>query len=97
MKMIMMMVGLMTMAMIAAGTAVAQDQSALAKSSGCLNCHAVDAKKMGPSFKATAAKYKGNADAEAMLVAKITAAKDHPEVKAKPDDVRALVKWILAM
>ena len=97
MKMIMMMVGLMTMAMIAAGTAVAQDQSALAKSSGCLNCHAVDAKKMGPSFKATAAKYKGNADAEAMLVAKITAAKDHPEVKAKPDDVKALVKWILAM
>jgi cytochrome c len=92
----MMMVAL-TMALTAAGTAQAQDQSALAKSSGCLNCHAVDTKKVGPSFKSVAAKYKGNADAEAMLVAKVTAAKDHPEVKAKPDDVKLLVKWVLAM
>ena len=34
-------------------------QEALAKSSGCLNCHAVDTKKVGPSFKDVAAKYKG--------------------------------------
>src|SRR5450432_3393317 len=44
------MVALTSLALAAAGTAFAQDQSALAKSSGCLNCHAVDAKKMGPSF-----------------------------------------------
>ena len=94
---VMLMVAVTSMTLTAAGTAIAQDQSALAKSSGCLNCHAVDAKKMGPSFKATAAKYKGNADAEATLVAKVSAAKDHPEVKASPDDVKALVKWILAM
>ena len=92
-----MMVALTTMAMAAAGTAMAQDQAALAKSSGCLNCHDVDAKKMGPSLKSIAAKYKGKADAEGMLVTKLTTAKGHPEVKAKPDDVTALVKWILAM
>ena len=88
---------LTVMAVALSGAAIAQDQSALAKSSGCLNCHAVDAKKLGPSFKSTAEKYKGKADAEATLVAKLTAAKDHPEVKAKPDDVKVLVKWILAM
>ena len=93
----MMMLALTTMALAAAGTAVAQDQSALAKSSGCLNCHDVDAKKMGPSLKSVAAKYKGKADAEAMLVKKLTTAQGHPEVKAKPDDVTALVKWVLAM
>ena len=72
-------------------------QEALAKSSGCLNCHAVDTKKMGPAFKDIAAKYKGKADAEATLATKISTAKGHPEVKASPDDVKSLVKWILAM
>ena len=89
------MVALATFALAATGTAWAQED--LAKSSGCLNCHAVDAKKMGPSFKSVAAKYKGNADAEAKLVTEVSTAKGHPEVKAKPDDVKALVKWILAM
>ncbi len=80
---------------VAAGAAQAQD--ALAKSSGCLACHAVDAKKIGPAFKETAAKYKGNADAEATLLAKITEGKAHPAVKASPADTKALVKWVLAM
>jgi len=74
----------------------AQAQEALAKSSGCLNCHAVDTKKMGPAFKEVAAKYKGKADAEATLVAKLTDAKGHPAVKASPDDIKSLVKWVLA-
>lgn len=72
-------------------------QEALAKSSGCLNCHAVDTKKMGPAFKDVAAKYKGNAGAEATLVAKLTDAKGHPAVKASPDDIKSLVKWVLSM
>lgn len=77
-----------------AGTASAQE--ALAKSSGCLNCHDISAKKIGPPFKEVAAKYKGKADAQAMLVAKISAAKGHPEVKAKGDDLDSLVKWVLS-
>ena len=83
--------------LMAGGVAQAQDAEALAKSSGCLNCHAIDAKKMGPSFKETAAKYKGKADAEAMLAAKITGAKGHPAVKASPEDVTKILKWVLAM
>jgi len=77
-----------------AGTASAQE--ALAKSSGCLNCHDISAKKIGPPFKEVAAKYKGKADAQAMLVAKISSAKGHPEVKAKGDDLDSLVKWVLS-
>ena len=91
----MIIVVLATAAFAVAGTASAQE--ALAKSSGCLNCHSIDTKKMGPSFKDVAAKYKGKADAEATLATKISTAKGHPEVKASPDDVKALVKWVLAM
>jgi cytochrome c len=95
MKSMMMMVALTAAALALSGTASAQE--ALAKSSGCLNCHSIDAKKMGPAFKDVAAKYKGKADAEAMLVTKVSTAKGHPEVKASPDDVKSLIKWILAM
>jgi len=78
-----------------AGTASAQE--ALAKSSGCLNCHAVDTKKMGPAFKDVAAKYKGKADAEKTLVTKITTAAGHPQVKASSEDVTSVVKWVLSL
>ena len=72
-------------------------QEALAKSSGCLNCHAADTKKVGPSFKSTAEKYKGKADAEATLVAKLKNGTGHPAQKASEDDLKSLVKWVLSM
>lgn len=75
----------------------AQASEALAKSSGCLTCHDTATKKVGPAFKETAAKYKGKADAEATLVAKLADTKKHPPNKASDDDRKALVKWILAM
>ena len=78
-----------------AGAANAQED--LAKSGGCMTCHAVDAKKMGPSFKDIAAKYKGKADAQATLVANLKAGKGHPAVKTSEADTASLVKWILAM
>jgi len=71
-------------------------QEALAKSDGCLNCHAVDTKKVGPSFKDVAAKYKGKPDAEAMLVKKITEGQGHPKTKASGADATNLVKWVLS-
>ena len=78
-----------------AGAAIAQED--LAKSSGCLNCHAVDAKKVGPAFKDVAAKYKGKADAAGALETKLSTAKGHPAVKASAADVKSLVKWVLSM
>lgn len=88
------MAALASISLVATGAASAQE--ALAKSSGCLNCHTVDTKKIGPSFKDIAAKYKGKPDAESMLVAKISGGKEHPAVKATVDDVKSLVKWVLS-
>jgi len=44
----------------------------LMKKSNCFKCHAVDRKKDGPSFKETAAKYKGKADAQKALFVHLT-------------------------
>jgi cytochrome c len=87
-------------AVVAAGVAMAGAANAsedLAKSSGCMTCHAMDTKKMGPSYKDIAAKYKGKADAEATLVGNLKAAKGHPAIKTSDADTTKLVKWILAM
>ncbi len=59
----------------------------------CGKCHEMDKKKKGPSYKAMAAKFKGN---EAGMLKAIEDPKtDHPEVKAKADDLKSAVKWIL--
>ena len=83
-----------SIAMVASGAANAQQE--LAQKSGCLNCHSVDTKKIGPSYKDVAAKYKGKPDAEAQLVDKISNGKGHPAVKASPEDVKSLIKWVLS-
>ncbi len=43
----------------------------LAQQSGCLVCHAIDKKSVGPAWKDVAAKYRGDAGAEARLIAKV--------------------------
>jgi cytochrome c len=79
---------------------------ALAKKSGCLKCHAVSAKKDGPSFKETAAKMKGKPDAEKVLFTHLTSnpkikvdGKEelHEAPKTKNEaEIRNLVAWILS-
>lgn len=92
---------LITIAMVTAvglagaGFAQAQDGAALAQKSGCMTCHALDAKKMGPSFKDLAAKFKGKKDAD--VVAAVKASKPHASSKASDADLAALGKWILSM
>ena len=84
--------------------ALAADGAALAKSSNCLVCHSVDTKKIGPAFKDVAAKYQGQADAPAMLAAKIQKGgsgnwgKTPMPPNPKVDDATAkeLVAWILS-
>jgi cytochrome c len=79
---------------------------ALAKKSNCMKCHSVSAKKEGPSFKETAAKYKGKADAEQKLITHLTTnpkvkvdgkEEEHDSLKTKNEaDVRNVVQWILS-
>ncbi len=67
---------------------------ALAKQATCLNCHAVDTKKVGPSFKDLSKKFKGaNAD---KVVADMKAKPVHQGAlkAAKEDDVKSIVRWI---
>lgn len=77
----------------ATGAAFAQDAAAKL---GCNTCHALDAKKMGPSYKAIAEKYKGNAAAEKELTAKLVSGKGHPKAKGSEAEVAEAVKWTLA-
>ena len=52
----------------------AADQAAaldLAKKSGCLACHSVEKKVVGPAFKDISARYKGDSTAKEKLVAKV--------------------------
>lgn len=57
--------------LIIAGTALAADMPA-AGNAKCGACHAVDKKKVGPSYMDISAKYKGDADAASKIAASIT-------------------------
>src|SRR5216110_1737032 len=79
---------------------------ALLKKSGCMKCHSVSADKDGPSFKKTAAKYKGKADAEATLFKHLTTGptvkvdgkeERHEIIKSKDDrEIRNAIAFILS-
>jgi len=59
-----------------AGSASAVDKEAalaLAKKSGCLACHSVEKKVVGPAWQDVSNKYKGDAGAKDRLVAKVKA------------------------
>ncbi len=80
------------------------DGLALLKKNNCTACHAVDKKVVGPAFKDVAAKYRGQADAEAKLTAKVSkggagswGSMPMPPQPAKADDVKALVKFVLSL
>jgi len=51
---------------LVAGAAQAADETALATSKGCMACHAVDKKVVGPSYKDVAKKYTAK-DADALV------------------------------
>jgi cytochrome c len=82
----------------------AHAQEELAKKHACLACHAIDKKLVGPAYKDVAAKYRGDAGAEAKLVDKVKKGSQGtwgqvpmpPNANVPDADVRALVKWILS-
>jgi cytochrome c len=44
----------------------------LAQKSGCFTCHSMEKKLVGPAWNDVSAKYRGQKDAETMLIAKVT-------------------------
>ena len=89
--------------MIVAGAAHASEK--LAQSSGCMTCHGVDKKVIGPGFREIAAKYSGDKGAEAALFQKVKAGGKGvwgempmpPNAHVKDDDIKALVRWALSL
>lgn len=80
---------------------------ALARQQNCLKCHAIEKKKDGPSFKETAAKFKGKSEAEQRLITHITSGEkakfpdgheeEHKIIKASAADTKNLIQWILSL
>jgi cytochrome c len=62
---------LFALAALAAISAPALADQALATAKNCMACHAVDKKLVGPAYKEVAAKYAGQKDAVDKLAAKI--------------------------
>ncbi len=60
-----------TAAVLASGMGFAQSGADVAKAKGCLNCHDMDKKKVGPAIKDIAAKQKDNKDAIGAMSAKL--------------------------
>ena len=74
------------------GVASAQAGADLAKSKGCMNCHELDKKKAGPSFKDVAAK---KPDAAA-LIAKLKDGKGHMKIAASDAELKTLIEYVLS-
>ena len=107
MKTILILCAAATAAVFGAGAHAADAKAgeALAKSSGCLACHTVDKKLIGPGYKEIADKYRGNKGAEADLVKKVKDGSkgvwgDIPmpaNAHVKDEDIRAIVQWMLSI
>jgi len=59
--------------MLAAASSYAEEPLELAKKSGCLACHSVDKKVVGPAWKDVGARYKGQPEMRDKLIAKVKA------------------------
>ena len=89
----------------AAAVCVEADASeALARDKGCLSCHAVQTKVVGPAYKDVAAKYAGQPDAEDKLVQTVLKGGSGkwgfvpmpPNTNVSSEEAHVLVRWILA-
>jgi cytochrome c551/c552 len=88
---------------VANSSDVAIDARALAQKSGCLSCHNVDIKIVGPAYKDVAAKYHGKPDAMERVSHQITYGGGGqwgqimmpPFPQFSPSEVSALAQWVL--
>jgi len=79
-----------------AGAAHAQSGADVAKAKGCMNCHDVSTKKVGPAYKDVAAKYKSDKAAQGKLVEKLKEGKGHMKIVATDAELKAAVGYALS-
>ena len=95
--------------LFAAGNAYAALDNAAAQAlmqkDGCVACHAIDKKVVGPAYQDVAAKYKGDKDALAKLSDKVKKGGSGvwgpvpmpPNAQVSDADIKNLVGWILTL
>jgi cytochrome c len=107
MKVFLMMIAAAGSMMIATQASAVDEAAglALAQKSGCLLCHSVDKKILGPAYKDVAAKYKGDKGAAAKLEAKVAKGGSGTwgpvpmpanSPKVSDADIKTLVEWVLS-
>jgi cytochrome c len=87
---------------LAAPNARAADDVSLSRAKKCMNCHAIAEKLVGPAFKAVAARYANDKDAEARLAKKIREGGSGswgvvpmPTNDVTPAEATQLAHWVL--
>ncbi len=99
---------LVKLVLLAAGLALAGPAAAdlkLAQKEGCLGCHTVEKKLVGPAWKDVSAKYRGDTAAEAKLLIKVRAGGkgnwgdivQPPNTTTSDADLKILVKFVLGL
>ena len=86
-----------------AGGAATEAATALTRKHGCVACHGLDGKLVGPAFREVAQRHAGRADAAAYLATKIKAGGSGvwgsipmPPQSLPEADARALADWLAA-
>jgi len=93
---------------VAGGASAALDNTAaeaMMKKDGCVACHAIDKKVIGPAYQEVAAKYKGDKDAATKLVDKVKKGgvgvwgqiPMPPNAQVPDADIKELVAWMLTL
>lgn len=99
------MSGMGGMAGMSGMAAAGADAEAVAQASGCLACHQIDARVVGPGYKEIAAKYKGDAAARDLLIEKVKnggvgtwgQVPMPPNAHIGDEKIAVVVDWILSM
>jgi cytochrome c len=107
MKKLKMMLLTASMTVMSLGTVAtaSADPMALATQRGCMACHQVETKVVGPAYKEVAAKYKGQEGAAEMLAGKVKAGGSGvwgpvpmpPNAHVSDEDIKAIVDWVLTL
>ena len=68
-----------------------------AQEHGCLKCHDVDKKKVGPSYKDVSAKLKGKKVEEAMASMKSKPVHKSVLEKTKDSSLKDIMEWVMSL
>jgi cytochrome c len=96
---------LLALAVLAAASAPALADQALATAKNCMACHAIDKKLVGPAYKDVAAKYAGQKDAVDRLATKIMKGGSGvwgpvpmpANVQVNEAEAKKLAAWVLSL